>query len=608
VRKALLGLVVAFILLTGRVSFAQYTTVTATAGIKDKNSNAYTGSYSVTFIKDSGDPANSRLNGNTFTQSFTGTLTSGGAFPSSLSLASNPAVTPGISHWRFFICAGNGFPCFTDDLTISGASQDVSTALSAVAPNVNSGYIPGTIVQNTAGINNQHGPNQPGVYAVSAGGQYYPLIAATDTTGKGVAITPSGIVFPDASLQTSASSGGGSPGGSPYDLQYYSTSSSFGGITAPSSNGYYSCGYQVTGSAAVAPTCTQLGLSPRAASGSSDTIAYTDVLGQVNAVASESLPTPTTLTNSQFQTTIYCPLVTGCLITPVTWTIAANGGTALANLQLYYDDSAFIFVDPTNSQQWDALVTKSALPDDPTEVTIDEDFEGGGFSASGGFGTYGWNFGDIGAAGTIANTAGAIPNLGQITITTHAVATDEEYISLSPQAFGALGNTALFWQADFIFELNGTSTSLSEEARVGFGEVFTSAVPTAGFYICEDPTNGCGGAGNTSHAYFCSDVATGTETCYDLGATLTNNSFYRLRINNLKAGVPTAAYLNFQLFGSTGASVYGPYTICASGCTATATPTTAAVTPFFAVVSATATTAEVMTADAFKFKMRGLSR
>lgn len=113
-------------------SQAQTTNVTATiinAGIPYGN-----GTYAITFVPNttSGLPANSyRLNGATFTQSFTGSLNSSGIL--NVTIADNTIVSPSGSTWLFRICSLAGNTCFTLQSAVSTASQSLTTQLSAVS-------------------------------------------------------------------------------------------------------------------------------------------------------------------------------------------------------------------------------------------------------------------------------------------------------------------------------------------------------------------------------------------------------------------------------------------------------------------------------------------
>lgn len=82
------------------------------------------------------------LNGNPFSgSSGPANLSSTGSF--TMQLASNTAIVPSTLKWQFTVCSaagtvnpaiGTGPQCFTTLITISGATQNLSTTLSALAP------------------------------------------------------------------------------------------------------------------------------------------------------------------------------------------------------------------------------------------------------------------------------------------------------------------------------------------------------------------------------------------------------------------------------------------------------------------------------------------
>jgi hypothetical protein len=245
--------------------------------------------------------------------------------------------------------------------------------------------------------------------------------------------------------------------------------------------------------------------------------------------------------------------------------------------------------------------------DDPTTVNVDEEFLGGG-ATSGFIGALGWSLTSIGATANITVASGALPNLGEVRLSSAATATDAGAITLSVGALGALGNTSNPWSGDWIFELSDTSGVAGIGSRVGLANTVTTVVPTYGMYLCYDTSAGCGGSGNTGNFYFCMDLATGAETCVNTTQTPSNSAFVRVRIDNLRAGVATAGYVRFQLFSSAGALLAGPTDFCSSGCANSTAPPSGSVTPLFNVISYTTASAEAITIDAFKFKMRGLAR
>ncbi|MDE2097309.1 MAG: hypothetical protein KGL39_08710 [Patescibacteria group bacterium] len=144
------------------------------------------------------------------------------------------------------------------------------------------------------------------------------------------------------------------------------TVSKVNGLTFPASPagpGSFSLRFDPTSSTPVAATADQVGANVRSISGaaSTDTALYSDVLGIVlhdkggSASVTETLPTPTSLSNSHYAFT-YCNDSSHTdTITPTTWTIALNGGAAGASASVLSGQCAQASVDPFNSSQWDAF-------------------------------------------------------------------------------------------------------------------------------------------------------------------------------------------------------------------------------------------------------------
>lgn len=143
--KTLIRLVLlAGIILPTLPSQAQFTNVTAT--VKDPAGNTYTNcSYSVDFVNRSQQPQLPLLGGvSQFQTSFPGARCD--SFGNlAIRVADNNQVTPNdvVSNWRFSICDQTQKACFVAQLLITGASQDISTALQAV-----SAPLPGTAFGN----------------------------------------------------------------------------------------------------------------------------------------------------------------------------------------------------------------------------------------------------------------------------------------------------------------------------------------------------------------------------------------------------------------------------------------------------------------------------
>jgi len=127
--------------------------------------------------------------------------------------------------------------------------------------------------------------------------------------------------------------------------------------SSPTSNGFYSVGYNVTASAAVSLTASLLGFRGRAVTGttSTDTILYSDnllpVMYQGSVAVAVTLPTASTLGNTGFGTTLTnntSGSATAVTVTPTTWTV--NGASSLVIAQ---GQECKIFADPSGTN-WDA--------------------------------------------------------------------------------------------------------------------------------------------------------------------------------------------------------------------------------------------------------------
>ncbi len=152
----------------------------------------------------------------------------------------------------------------------------------------------------------------------------------------------------------------------------------------PTANGTYSLLYSVTASAAVQPTCPQVGLTARAISGATatDTVLYSDVVGQIidhdkagSQAVTVTLPTPTTLGNPNAVFLYTNHSAQTDTITPQNaWTIQSNTTAAGATLSMPPGYAARISVDPFNATQWFAdtinlLGTSLAFPETVSGMT-----------------------------------------------------------------------------------------------------------------------------------------------------------------------------------------------------------------------------------------------
>jgi len=111
-------------------AWGQSTSVTAT--ITDSDSLVWAnGSYSIQFVPVPGVVGPYSWTGGTLTKSFSGTLNSSGVL--SISLPDNTTITPPGTQWNFTICPNATTGCFNVTTSISGASQSLTSILSAAA-------------------------------------------------------------------------------------------------------------------------------------------------------------------------------------------------------------------------------------------------------------------------------------------------------------------------------------------------------------------------------------------------------------------------------------------------------------------------------------------
>lgn len=134
------------------------------------------------------------------------------------------------------------------------------------------------------------------------------------------------------------------------------------GCTPPTVNGSYFPVYQVTGSAAVDPTCPIAGMTavPLSGATSTDTVTYayneTTVLHDVAGSASitETLPTPTTLGNARFTFRYTNHSSHTDTISATTFNIQNGVHSAASTLSVPTSTSCQLYIDPTNANTWSA--------------------------------------------------------------------------------------------------------------------------------------------------------------------------------------------------------------------------------------------------------------
>jgi len=197
-------LVLASALLLAPQARAQFTSVTGT--VVDPNGIPYAGG-SVSATLTPGSSSGFRLSGQPYSgQVGPATLDATGTF--TLNMGSNALITPASTQWKFTVNSnpggiplplGTGAQTFVVTLTISGASQNISTQLQAAAPKLT----------NFAGSG--------GSISITATGPI--VVTPSPLTGTGVISCPACVT---------------GPGGSPTQLQFNNTV--FGGVAGSAVN------------------------------------------------------------------------------------------------------------------------------------------------------------------------------------------------------------------------------------------------------------------------------------------------------------------------------------------------------------------------------------
>lgn len=324
-----------------------------------------------------------------FTGSFTLNL-----YPNSSILCAGQACT---TQWTFQVCIspgvvppfGTGPQCFSVAQTISGSSQNISSALNAVAPLLTHGGggggmtwpgaagipnysgslswatsysatnpIPASFITNPLNQNTTGNAATATLATAAVNLQSYPTLCPGSQFSQGLSSGSNNCATP--------SGGGGTPGGSNLSIQT-NNSGAFGGLSSPAGPGFFSVEYDPSTATPVAATADQIGLVPRSLNGTqnTDTVAFSDVFGLIvhdsaaTGAINETLPTPTTLSNSGFAYTYCNNSPQTDTITPTTWTISVNGAAAAAAVSVATGTCLHIFVDPFNASVWDGFTSNT---------------------------------------------------------------------------------------------------------------------------------------------------------------------------------------------------------------------------------------------------------
>ena len=125
-------------------------------------------------------------------------------------------------------------------------------------------------------------------------------------------------------------------------------------------NGMYDCGYTVTASVAVSPTCPQVGVGGRSIPGAAttDSVTFVDNATVIDhdqaatGAVNETLPTATTLVNPNFAYSYANHSAQNDTITPTTWTIQSGNSAPAASLTVPPGAFVRIKIDPNLATNW----------------------------------------------------------------------------------------------------------------------------------------------------------------------------------------------------------------------------------------------------------------
>jgi hypothetical protein len=109
-------------------------TTNVSATVTSGDGQAYnSGIFIATFVPDPNRPTEQyTVNGVPFTKNFTGNFNSAGLF--TVTVTDNSTVSPANSKWDFTVCSKTSAPCTIYRTSVTGATVDLSTQISAIAP------------------------------------------------------------------------------------------------------------------------------------------------------------------------------------------------------------------------------------------------------------------------------------------------------------------------------------------------------------------------------------------------------------------------------------------------------------------------------------------
>lgn len=145
-----------------------------------------------------------------------------------------------------------------------------------------------------------------------------------------------------------------------YGLPYGNGTSALNVLAPPATNGHYFLAYNVTSGVAVAPVIQQSGITAGSVNGAATTYTFASsdegsfVVHDKAATGAVTitLPTPTTLGNTNWDGGWCNDSAQTDTLTPTTYTIAVGNSTAAASVSIVPGECLRLLVDPFNSNQW----------------------------------------------------------------------------------------------------------------------------------------------------------------------------------------------------------------------------------------------------------------